>query len=622
MKKKFLLFLSIVLALGSASQAQQGCTNSACAIDTLNVSTGYNPNTNSLLTPLAIDANWVLTAVPTNAAVSLPGPTWVITPSLSWSTYTNAQWLSPITNAGYNINNIPADSFGPFRFQRCFCLCQPSSVRIKYKMLADDQAQGFIDNILLVDGTTGGHFLTVTQLLVDTTITLAAGVHCLSVDLYNTGGGPMGFSLEGYVTGTGLIKTSCCTTNGRICGVKLRDENCDGNVNASLDQGVGGWIIYLKDGNGNIIDTAYTDGAGNYCFDNLPAGTYTVEEGGLAGWTQTSPASPGTHTINVVNNEGFVASFGNCMDQSNDCGYTISMDLKVEECRLKASPMIMSIPPPGYNLVSTLWNFGDGTSSTEYSPTHYYTSTGTYTVCLTITTSNDQECCTDQICVDIHIAKLCDKGCFFIKDYYFSPGESCYYNYQAQIQYAGYPVSTVYWDFGDGSTSSDLNGTHVFPQPGTYNVCLHVFAAGPAGVCCHQSFCNSVVVNCSPCPPDDPDGTKTGLIPEEKTPAGTQKQSGAAAAKPAVKTDMIVLDQNAPNPFAESTIINYQIPRQFNNAYVVFKTASGQVLKSYKITRHGEGRLQVFADDLSSGIYSYTLVVDGRIIDTKNMVKH
>jgi hypothetical protein len=83
----------------------------------------------------------------------------------------------------------------------------------------------------------------------------------------------------------------------------------------------------------------------------------------------------------------------------------------------------------------------------------------------------------------------------------------------------------------------------------------------------------------------------------------------------------IVLDQNVPNPFAESTVINYNIPTNFTKAQIIFSTSEGKVIKTVDVTVKGPGRINVFANDLSSGMYTYTLVVDGKTIDTKKMVK-
>jgi hypothetical protein len=84
----------------------------------------------------------------------------------------------------------------------------------------------------------------------------------------------------------------------------------------------------------------------------------------------------------------------------------------------------------------------------------------------------------------------------------------------------------------------------------------------------------------------------------------------------------IVLNQNVPNPFAESTTINYNIPTDFNRAQIIFSTNDGKVIKTVDVTTKGKGQLNVFANDLSTGMYTYTLVVDGKTIDTKKMVKN
>jgi hypothetical protein len=83
----------------------------------------------------------------------------------------------------------------------------------------------------------------------------------------------------------------------------------------------------------------------------------------------------------------------------------------------------------------------------------------------------------------------------------------------------------------------------------------------------------------------------------------------------------IILDQNIPNPMEETTIIPYRIDENFTQAEIIFYNAEGRRINAHQITSTGEGQLTVFADDLSSGIYTYVLVVDGKVIDTKKMVK-
>jgi hypothetical protein len=83
----------------------------------------------------------------------------------------------------------------------------------------------------------------------------------------------------------------------------------------------------------------------------------------------------------------------------------------------------------------------------------------------------------------------------------------------------------------------------------------------------------------------------------------------------------IVLNQNVPNPFAEQTTITYTIPNDFSKAQIIFTNNEGKIINTFEIKEKGQGKLNVFASDLSSGSYNYTLVVDGKNIDTKRMVK-
>ncbi len=83
----------------------------------------------------------------------------------------------------------------------------------------------------------------------------------------------------------------------------------------------------------------------------------------------------------------------------------------------------------------------------------------------------------------------------------------------------------------------------------------------------------------------------------------------------------IVLNQNVPNPFAEQTIISYNINEDFSKAQILFYDANGRLIQATDITTKGAGQLNIFADDLTTGVYSYALVVDGRVIETKKMVK-
>lgn len=85
-------------------------------------------------------------------------------------------------------------------------------------------------------------------------------------------------------------------------------------------------------------------------------------------------------------------------------------------------------------------------------------------------------------------------------------------------------------------------------------------------------------------------------------------------------SNTIILNQNAPNPFAENTTISFYIPDGIKNAEILFLDNNGTVLKKVMIDTRGQGSLIVYSENLSSGSYSYSLIADGKLIDTKRMV--
>lgn len=83
----------------------------------------------------------------------------------------------------------------------------------------------------------------------------------------------------------------------------------------------------------------------------------------------------------------------------------------------------------------------------------------------------------------------------------------------------------------------------------------------------------------------------------------------------------IILQQNDPNPFIESTRIAYQLPDDVHDAKIIFTNLAGVVINTVIINNRQAGELEVYASDLSKGIYNYTLICDGKVISTKKMVK-
>ncbi|MDD3717767.1 MAG: SdrD B-like domain-containing protein [Actinomycetota bacterium] len=77
--------------------------------------------------------------------------------------------------------------------------------------------------------------------------------------------------------------------NSHLRGHKYEDVNSNGVYDAGTDVPLEGWTIELYDDQGALIATTTTNAAGEYSFDGLPEGLYTVKEVLQAGWRCTYP---------------------------------------------------------------------------------------------------------------------------------------------------------------------------------------------------------------------------------------------------------------------------------------------------------------------------------------------
>lgn len=80
------------------------------------------------------------------------------------------------------------------------------------------------------------------------------------------------------------------------------------------------------------------------------------------------------------------------------------------------------------------------------------------------------------------------------------------------------------------------------------------------------------------------------------------------------------LYQNAPNPFSAETVIEYYVPTDALAASLYVFTLSGELLQSLPIGSFGHGSVTISGSTLQAGMYVYSLVVDGQMVDTKRMI--
>ncbi|WP_186758129.1 PKD domain-containing protein [Echinicola salinicaeni] len=120
------------------------------------------------------------------------------------------------------------------------------------------------------------------------------------------------------------------------------------------------------------------------------------------------------------------------------------------------------------NVSSYSWNFGDGNTSTEESPTHTYEYAGIYTVVLTAKGANGTIVEADE---DITIVENLKADFAFEMEY-------------LAVNFTNSSENAVSysWDFGDGNTSTEEHPMHTYEEAGTYTVVLNSTAQGGTSV--------------------------------------------------------------------------------------------------------------------------------------------
>jgi gliding motility-associated-like protein len=239
--------------------------------------------------------------------------------------------------------------------------------------------------------------------------------------------------------------------------------------------------------------------AGNVCYGSPVQliDNSTISQGTITGWSWTlgdsavSTAQDPTHFYNAPG--WYTVSLTTMSDHG--CYHTT-----VDSVEIYAAPTPQPTAGTGCvndniafadtstgshnSIVSWDWNFGNGTTGTNSSPSVVYTAAGSYTVSLT--TVNADGCRATNI-VNIDISPLPNAG--------FTAGTACL---NSPVQFtntstiSGGTITGYSWDFGDGSGISGLqNPQYAYSQPGTYTVTLIV----TSGDGCNDTIVGQVIVN-------------------------------------------------------------------------------------------------------------------------------
>ncbi len=145
------------------------------------------------------------------------------------------------------------------------------------------------------------------------------------------------------------------------------------------------------------------------------------------------------------------------------------------------NPQVACLPPVNVSFTNTSsggtgaltysWNFGDGGTSTNATPSHNYTVDGEFDVSLTAT---DQLGCATTVLTPDFITVVEDVNI----DFTTTNTNGCIGTPVDFTDLSSPQPTTWLWDFGDGTTSTDQNPSHLYTTPGNYTVSLFAFYAG------------------------------------------------------------------------------------------------------------------------------------------------
>jgi gliding motility-associated-like protein len=138
-----------------------------------------------------------------------------------------------------------------------------------------------------------------------------------------------------------------------------------------------------------------------------------------------------------------------------------------------ATPVSQSLPASTVTIInnsnpgpwSYQWDFGDGQTSTDpLISAHMYSTYGVYTIRLTVT---------NNVCIETQTQQVEILAIPPMVNFSYDPASGCApltVNFTNLSQFAD--PSTYQWSFGDQSTSTMINPTHTYYQPGKYSVSL------------------------------------------------------------------------------------------------------------------------------------------------------
>lgn len=108
-------------------------------------------------------------------------------------------------------------------------------------------------------------------------------------------------------------------------------------------------------------------------------------------------------------------------------------------------------------------------------------------------------------------------------------------------------------------------------------------------------------------------------VEELRNPSGNGSKRAAATTVGEQSLNGNKLYQNTPNPFKEQTVIRFRLADGVNDASICIFDMTGKTVKKLPISS-GMDSVSIGGYELGEGMFLYSLIVNGQIIDTKKML--
>ncbi len=230
---------------------------------------------------------------------------------------------------------------------------------------------------------------------------------------------------------------------------------------------------------GLLASFTYTQNNGVVTFSNTSTGTLTGTSyyWQFAGSTATSTLNSPTHTFAA--NGIYTVSIN--ADNSINCGSWIVQTVTVNSiCNINAhfTYTLGSNGLVNFNDLSTgtsstttyNWMFGNGATSNVRSPSHTYTSNGTYSVYLFVN-NNSTGYCVDSLNLPITISNIASSPCFITSAFTHTLATNGQVHF-TNLSTGTSSITTYLWNFGNGFTSTNQSPSHTYNNGGTHYVSL------------------------------------------------------------------------------------------------------------------------------------------------------